>query len=398
MDPDRSLGTYTTGRPGPTVVAIGGMHGNEPAGTRAIPAVIERLRARQTPLRGRLIGLRGNVGALRAGRRYLARDLNRRWTPADVARLLAAGPRAAEDHEQLELLELFVPLLREAREPVVFLDLHSTSGPGAPFTCMADVLRNRPVAFALPIPLILGIEEILDGSLLGYASDLGHIAVAVEGGQSADPRTQRHHEAALWLALVATGAIEAREVPDLDVQRACLAAAARGLPAVVEIRHRHLVGDDDGFEMLPGFDNFTPLRKGQDVARDRRGPIRAPERGVMLMPRYQSQGDDGYFLARAVSRFWLHVSALLRHARIDRLVPLLPGVHRDPERNDHFVVDPHVARFQVRNVFHLLGYRRVQRAGATWVFSRRRPGHRGITELPEELRALADQVPEPALR
>lgn len=393
------LGTYTTERPGPTVVAIGGMHGNEPAGARAVQAVMEGLRARQAPLRGRFIGLRGNRGALRAGRRYLERDLNRGWSPGDVARLLAdVAPRTAEDHEQIELLELFVPLLRDARQPVVFLDLHSTSGPGAPFICMADVLRNRRIAFALPIPLILGIEEILDGALLGYVCDLGHVAVGVEGGQHDDPRTQRHLEAAVWLALVAAGALRAHDVPDLDAHRTRLSEGARGLPAVVEIRHRHAVADGDGFEMLPGFDSFAPLRKGQEVARDRRGAIRAPERGVMLMPRYQSQGDDGYFVARAVSRLWLRLSAVLRHARADRLVPLLPGVRRDPARHDHFIVDARVARFQVRNVFHLLGYRHERRAETGLVFSRRRPGRHGLQELPVELRALGEREAEPALR
>ncbi len=389
MSLERAIGTYGTSRPGPTIVALGGIHGNEPAGARAIEAVLHELRSRALPLRGHFVGLRGNLGALAAGRRYLARDLNRSWSAPDIERLLrSSGEPRDEDLEQRALLEQFVPWMRAARRPIVFLDLHSTSGPGAPFTCMADVLRNRPVALALPVPLILGIEELLDGSLLGYASDLGHTALAVEGGQNEDPRTEANHRAALWLALAATGALAASEIGDLDAQRAVLRDAARGLPAVVEIRYRHAVRDGDGFEMLPGFSNFTPLRRGQVVARDRDGPVRAPEDGLMLMPRYQSQGDDGWFLARRVSRAWLALSALLRHARVDRLVPLLPGVRRHPELPDHFVADPRVARYQVRNVFHLLGYRHERRQGEALVFARRRPGFRGLRELPAELREL----------
>jgi succinylglutamate desuccinylase len=351
--------------------------------------VLHELRARGLPLRGHFVGLRGNLGALAAGRRYLARDLNRSWSAAEIEGLLRApGEARDEDREQRALLQQFVPWMRAAREPIVFLDLHSTSGPGAPFTCMADVLRNRPVALALPVPLILGIEELLDGSLLGYACDLGHAALAVEGGQNDDPRTEANQRAALWLALAAAGALTAREIGDLDAHRATLRDAARGLPAVVEIRHRHVVREGDGFEMLPGFANFTPLRRGQVVASDRHGPVRAPEDGLMLMPRYQPQGDDGWFLARPVSPAWLTLSALLRRARLDRLVPLLPGVRRHPERPDHFVADPRVARFQVRNVFHLFGYRHERRQGEAWVFARRRPGFHGLRELPPELRAL----------
>lgn len=391
-DAARVIGTYGGTRPGPTVIAVGGLHGNEPAGTRAIATVCDELQRRGLPLRGTLVGLRGNLGALAAGRRYVARDLNRRWSAADVARLLCAPDGAqAEDLEQRALLEHFVPWMRAARAPILFLDLHSTSGPGAPFTCMADVLRNRPVALALPVPLILGIEELLDGSLLGYASDLGHSAVAVEGGQNDDPRTEAHHRAALWLALLASGALAPRDVPALGEQRALLAAAARGLPAVVEVRYRHAVAADDEFEMLPGFANFTPLRRGQAVARDRRGAVLAPEDGVMLMPRYQPQGDDGFFVARPVSRVFLALSAVLRRARVDRLVPLLPGVSRHPTLPDHFVADARVARYQVRNVFHLLGYRHERRAAEGWLFARRRPGFRGLRELPDELRGLASE-------
>lgn len=391
----RRLGRFSAGSPGPTVVLVGGLHGNEPAGPRAIASVLARLEADGRRLRGEVIGLAGNRAALRAGRRYLGRDLNRRWQPADIRELLAPGSarREPEDDEQRELLAELGLLLAKAREPLVFLDLHSTSGAGPPFTCMADVLRNRKVAFALPIPVILGIEEILEGSLLGWLCDLGHVAVAVEGGQSDDPRTVAHHEAAIWICLVATGALSPGDVPDLGAHRYRLAAAAQGLPGVIEIRHRHLVGAVDEFVMAPGFTGFDRIARGQVVARDRTGPVRAPERGLMLMPRYQGQGDDGYFLARPVSRLWLWLSSVLRHLRVDQLTRLLPGVARDPLEPDGFLVDPRVARFQVRNVFHLLGFRHERARTDALVFSRRRPGFRGLRPLPPELQGQAQPPP-----
>jgi succinylglutamate desuccinylase len=393
--PERLIGRYSTGRPGPTVVLIGGIHGNEPAGPRAVAVVLERLVARALPLRGEVVGLRGNRRALAAGRRFLDHDLNRRWSPERIAALTSGGPGedGGEAHEQRELLAAIVPLLAEARESIVFLDLHSTSGPGAPFTCMADVLRNRPVAFAQPVPLILGIEEVLEGSLLGYLCDLGHVAVALEGGQSDDPRTARRHEAAIWIALVAAGALDPEDVPDLPSHRALLASSAAGLPPVVELRHRHPIREGDGFVMEPGFASFMPVKRGQVLASDRRGAIQAPEAGLMLMPLYQGQGDDGFFLARAVAPFWLRLSALLRLLRVDRLVAVLPGVSRHPEHADRFLVDPRVARFQLVNLFHLLGYRHVRERSEGVVFSRRRPGFHGLRELPPELRPFLEPRP-----
>jgi len=379
------------GRPGATVVLIGAMHGNEPAGPRAIASVLEEVRARRLPLRGRIVGVLGNRAALQASRRFLGRDLNRGWSRSEVRALFddVAGHDLPEDHEQRDMLRAIAPLLAAAEQPVVFLDLHSTSGDSPPFTCMADVLRNRGIGLALPLPLILGIEEILDTTLLGYLCDLGHVALAVEGGRSDDPDTVANHEAAIWVALAAAGALPEAAVPDLPRHRGRLAAAAHGRPPVVEIRHRHSVRDGDGFAMRPGFASFVPVRRGQAVADDSRGPVRCPEDGLMLMPRYQGQGDDGFFVARAVSPRWLRLSAALRRRRLDRLVPLLPGVRRDAADPDRFLVDRRVARWQVVNVFHLFGYRHVRSRGAAVVFSRRRPGFRRLDALPPELAALA---------
>lgn len=390
----RVIARYSAGEPGPTVVLIGGLHGNEPAGAEAIAAVLLRMAAGELPLRGQVLGLAGNLGALRARCRFQVRDLNRGWGAREIA-ALASGPcrgDEAEDREQREILDVLAPLLLAAREPIVFLDLHSTSGGGPPFTCMADVLRNRRIGLALPIPLILGIEEILDGSLLGYLCDLGHIGVAVEGGQSQDPGTLANHEAAIWIALVAAGSLAARAVPELAAHRARLRQAARDLPPVIEIRHRHRVGDDDGFVMQPGFRSFARVGEGQLLGRDNRGPVRAPESGLLLMPRYQSQGEDGYFLARPVSKSWLRLSALLRRLRLDRLVPLLPGVRPHPVEPDQFVADPGMARFQVVNVFHLFGYRHVRPERERLVFARRRADFRRLRGLPPEIVVLGAGV------
>ncbi|MBA3550264.1 MAG: succinylglutamate desuccinylase/aspartoacylase family protein [Nannocystis sp.] len=390
----RVLGRHGSGRPGPTVVVTGGVHGNEPAGCEAMLRVLATLERERLSLRGELWGVAGNLRALAAGRRYLDRDLNRRWIREDIARIVNAGPEEAiEDHEQLELLELFAPLLARARAPIVFFDLHSTSGPAAPFSCMADVLRNRGIALALPLPVVLGLEEVIDGSLLGYLCDLGHIGVAVEGGQHDDPDTIDAHESALWIMLVAAGALEAEQVPALAMHRQRLAGGAQGLPAVSEIRHRHIVRPEhEPFVMLPGFDNFQAIMRGQLVAHDARGPVHAPIAGRMMLPRYQGLGDDGYFVAAPVSPLALQVSAALRWLQLDRLVPLLPGIRRHPERPDHFIADPQVARSRVVEVFHLFGYRHVRIVGPDLVFARRAPGVQGVHSMPAEVQTMASRA------
>jgi succinylglutamate desuccinylase len=102
------------------------------------------------------------------------------------------------------------------------------------------------------------------------------------------------------------------ETADVSTYAEVLREASRGVPAVVEVRYRHAITDQDQFEMSPGFDNFAPVRKGQILARDRNGPVCVRESGLMLLPLYQGKGEDGFFIARPVRMFWLRLSALLR--------------------------------------------------------------------------------------
>ncbi|MHC4819831.1 MAG: hypothetical protein ACYTF8_17430, partial [Planctomycetota bacterium] len=292
--------------------------------------------------------------------------------PASLRAVRDGGPRSPEEEELRALVELFEGLNDD--RPLICLDLHTTSGEGPPFTIMSDTPRNRRIAFALPTTVILGLEETVDGTLLQYLTERGHTALVVEAGQHDAPGSIDIHEAVIWLGLIAAGALTPREVPDFAAHRARLRDASRGQPRVVELRHRHPVDANDGFRMEPGFRGLQPVARGELLARDRRGEIRAPQRGRILLPLYQEQGDDGFLLVRRVSRVWLGLSALLRRLRLGRALPWLPGVERHPTQPNALRVDPRVARWPAVEVFHLFGFRRRRAEGDHLVFSRRRPG------------------------
>ncbi len=370
------LGKYSTGKPGPTVVLIGGVHGNEPAGVAAIRSVLTQLRERQLPLRGTVCGLLGNPEALKSGQRYLSRDLNRGWHGRTLSALRHGYGSAHEDAAQRGLLAALAPYICEPDpKPVTFIDLHSTSGPGAPFACIADVRRNYTVAAALPMPVILGIEEMLDGTLLGFLCDLGHSGIAIEGGQNDDPATVLRHEAAIWISLVATGALRADEVDHLARHRATLAQATAKLPRFVEVRHRHVTRPQDGFTMEPGLASLEGVRKGHTLARDHHGRIGAVTSGRLLMPRYQAQGDDGFFIVRDVPASLLRFSGLIRKVPTAVFAAFLPGLTRVGA--DEFTVG--TSRRGTRRVLERLGYRRIRAtADGSLHLSRRRPDERGV--------------------
>jgi hypothetical protein len=93
----------------------------------------------------------------------------------------------------------------------------------------------------------------------------------------------------------------------------------------------------------------------------------------LLFPLYQKLGDDGFFLARPVNAVWLAISSLLRRSGIARIAPFLPGVSRHPRRRDTLVVDQRIARFWIREIFHLLGYRLEAVRGKKWIVRRQDP-------------------------
>ena len=123
--------------------------------------------------------------------------------------------------------------------------------------------------------------------------------------------------------------------------------------------------------MEPGFRSFDPVEKGQVLAHDRHGDLRAHEDGRILLPLYQHQGLDGYFLVRPVHLFWLKIASALRILKLDRFVRWLPGVSRHESDEHSIVVDPSVARWYTVQIFHLLGFRRRQSKAEMLVFTRR---------------------------
>ncbi len=363
---------------GTLLLVVGGVHGNEPAGVRAIRAVFAEIERLGLPVRGRVVGLVGNARALAQGKRYLSTDLNRLWTDARIRALEgpAAAVRDPEALEQIALLAAFEEHMAGAWERVVLLDLHSTSAGGAPFTIISDTLQNRPFAFALPVPVLLGLEERIEGTLLSWFADLGHVAVCLEGGQNELFSTVEHHTAALWLTLVSSGLLRAEDVPDLAAQRARLENSARSLPAVVELRYRYGIPAGTRFEMKAGFQNFQPVRRGEVLARVDPGTgareVASPLGGRVLMPRYQALGDDGFFVGREVRPFWLRLSGWLRRAGLAWMLRALPGVQRDPAHACELVVDRRIARWLTVEILHLFGYRWRSREGRTVRFVRRR--------------------------
>lgn len=369
----RLLGEYHRGIAGPTLLAMGGVHGNEPGGVHASLRVLDQLKERGLPLRGRFVAVAGNLAALSHHQRFLSRDLNRRWLPTSVGELRDrdAGGDDDEDREQRELVEVFEHYVNTARGPLLFVDLHTCSSMGAPFTCFSDTLTNRSLAESIPCPMVLGLEETIDGAALDFFNDRGLPCLAMEGGNHDADSTIERLAGGLWLLLVQLGCLDADQVRDLARYRRLIADGANGFHGAVEIRRHHQIAPEDGFQMEPGYENLQPVKRGDLLAKDVRGEIRATEDCRILLPLYQEEGSDGFFLTREVSRFWLGLGTILRRLRFEAVLSLVPGVRRDPSSADTFLVKGLVASWLARSVMSMLGFRRHRCEGDSWIISRR---------------------------
>ena len=373
---EHMIGKFVGDAMGATLIVVGSIHGNEPSGALALRRVSLKLKDLRSKLRGRVFFLTGNTRALARCVRFVDADLNRHWTATNIARNKTLNrtnsfSTDSEDLEQAELLQIFDGVLSSARDEVFALDLHTTSAEGLPFATVGDTMRNRRFAQKFPVTILLGIEEQLEGTMLEYLNNAGVVTFGFEGGQHDSTAAIDNHEALIWLALVNAGILAEKDAPDLARHKANLRKAS-GEPRIIEIRHREVVEPDDEFRMNPGFENFEPIIRGQNLAKNRRGTIEAVESGLIVMPLYQKQGADGFFIGREVAPFWLRLSAVLRTLKFSGLIRILPGVWRHPGDAESLIVNTRVARFFPLQIFHLLGFRKRRWLGDQLIVSRRR--------------------------
>jgi succinylglutamate desuccinylase len=302
------ISSYTGDSHGALVLVFGAMHGNEPAGVRALELLFKMLEVEPITkpnfrFQGKLIGLIGNSRAYAQQQRFLNQDLNRQWTDETVARIENSLFETLKEEEQ-EIAELCALIQHEilTYQPtqVVILDLHTTSSEGGIFVVPAEDETSLNLAISLQAPVVQGLLNGLTGTTLQFFTTqrLGvpTLSVCFEAGQHAAPLSVNCSIAAIVNTLRAVGCIERKDVE--TQHQKILQTFSKGLPKLTTFFYCHKIQVGTAFEMLPGFYNFKKIRKGQILAKSKQGMIKAPETCRILMPLYQKQGEDGFFLVR----------------------------------------------------------------------------------------------------
>jgi predicted deacylase len=317
MQPFKSV-SYTSVEPGPRVIVLGAVHGNETCGTRAIERVIGEIDAGMLRLAsGRLTLVPvTNPLAYANGQRAGDRNLNRKLAPTPT-------PRDYEDH----VANWLCPLLG-AHD--VLLDLHSFQSPGVPFVLLGPPDNDGPLepfaqaAREEALALRMGVGRAVDGWLSTYAAGVsrrrtlaaafpdatldldprygigtteymrstGGCALTLECGQHADPEAS----AVGYRAILATLAhLRLIDAPD--------PAPASGIEALSLCDVFDKLHADDAFAQT--WHSFDPVARGQTIGiRQDGSTVVAPFDGCIVFPNPAAAlGHEWFYLARPSARF-----------------------------------------------------------------------------------------------
>lgn len=161
-------------QPGPTVVILGGVHGNETCGVEALKTLHNI-----TIDRGTLILIYGNPQAIEQNVRYVEQNLNRMF--CDDAGLTSELKVSYEYQRSREIL----PYLHAADYS---LDLHASFTPDSePFI----ICESNALALVQYLPqdrVCYGFTRLEPGGTDGYMNELGKVGICIECGYLADPK------------------------------------------------------------------------------------------------------------------------------------------------------------------------------------------------------------------
>ena len=261
---NRIVGKIKGLKSGPTVVFFSGIHGNETAGVFALNKTLKQIKG--DSIKGTIYGITGNLPALLVNQRYVDEDLNRLWTKERIERIRKKEILNTEENELLELEKVLNEILKTESPPYYFIDLHTTSSKTLPFITINDALINRKFSKQFPVPIILGIEEYLNGPLLSHINTLGYVSLGFESGQHDELRAVTNACAFINLVLVFAGVLNKTDLEAFSKNFAELQKQAVNENHIFEVSYLHALHNNETFKMHQKFSSFQLVNKGTPLA------------------------------------------------------------------------------------------------------------------------------------
>lgn len=306
----RLIGEYTDGRKGPMIICLAAVHGNEPAGIKASELMLKMLEVEpitnsKFEFNGTFISILGNLEAYIVNERFIEKDMNRAWHKDHIDQIMAAEKSSLqhEDFEIREVMDLIHKKIKQYKpERVILLDMHTTSSDGGIFAIPNEKEASLLYAMQMNAPVIMNMLKGISGTTLDYFTkenfDVDIVSVVFESGQHFDPVSVNRAIAALTNLMAAAGSFDESHIANRH--NAILDEYSKGLPRISTLVDKFYIEDITKFEMLPGFKNFQSIKKGDHIANYDGEKIHASHDGMILMPLYQKQGEDGFFIVQKV--------------------------------------------------------------------------------------------------
>ena len=309
--------SWSSPNPGPRLIVLGAVHGNETCGTRAIERALADFDGGTLALaRGRVTFVPvTNPLAYLNGRRTGDRNLNRKLQPTDA-------PREFEDH----VANWLCPLLASHD---VLLDLHSFASPGVPFVFLGPEDNDgelEPFAHAADeaaLAVRLGVGRAVDGWLDTYAAGVARRAEQAAARPDAhldhDPRygmgtTEYMRSVGGWALTLECGQHQDPQAPEVGYRAICNTLAHLHLvdaPDPPPNRTMEMLRLAEVFDRFDAGDAFAKTWKSFDAvsAGERIGtradgtPVTATRDGWIVFPNPDAPvGQEWFYLARASDR------------------------------------------------------------------------------------------------
>jgi len=291
---ERVIGNYHSNN-NKTMIFIAAIHGNENSGLIALKRFFEEIKKSNIKIEGTIIGLIGNLNALKKNTRYIDNDMNRMWTEKIMHS--KSNNHISEKKELLILNSLIEKIIsRKSTKKISIIDLHNTSSPSGVFTIVNNA-KERKLAKHLNIPIIEDLFAKIKGSLANYYNQKNITSIVFEGGAIGDPAAVNNHESGIWTLLEKNGFISEKTIPKRILKNLSnMKSFSQQVNGSYSVKYIHKIKKDHHFLMHPNIRNFEKVEKKQIIAEDKNGPIMSPMTGHVLMPLYQEQGQEGFYI------------------------------------------------------------------------------------------------------
>jgi succinylglutamate desuccinylase len=285
----------------PLMVLMGSIHGDEHAGSGAIE-MLNQSKINFLTCSATILGLRGNIRASRLNQRFICKDLNRLWSKDVIQDVRSKQLDDLEDeYAELHVLLSIIHSIIEQVQPskIYYLDMHTTSSDGSIFCIVPEDTTSKKFAHNLSLPIVFDMLKNMDDTTLHYFNDknlgIPTIALAFEGGHHKDPFSVYRCFAAIMRFFKFSCCFGTVDLTNNDYDH-MLDNYYEKMPHETYVKYRYPIEDSRFWEMRPGFKHFSKIHKGEILARYNRQHITAQMDGYILMPLYQKQGSDGFFI------------------------------------------------------------------------------------------------------